>query len=214
MTIRGSAVQEDASSGIWELTETPDGIKLTIARAKGKGKGKYRNFRLEPIDLEDHDSYGDKLQGIVPIKFGGTEDEGTASRIEQQRNQRHAWAKAVIGALAIFPSENPEVEKCSNTASGIAKFLLGMWLSRETDIDAGAFVKEWMDKLVEHSQLANINNDSQHNQIAIRLNSEFLDSSDSQPVIVGQYTLKVDKAPGAKKKLIFVIGATKDGIEE
>ena len=214
MTIRGSAVQEDASSGIWELTDLPNGIKLTIARAKGKGRGNYRNFRLEPIDLEGRDFYGDKLQGIVPVKFSGTEDEGTTDHQERLRNQRHAWAKAIIGCLEVFPSENPEAEKTSNTVSGIANFLLGMWLNRDSDIDAGVFSQEWMDDLDEHGCLTSITNDRQDKQIASRLKEEFMGSADTQPVIVGKYTLGVEKSPGAKNKLIFVIGATKDGIEE
>ena len=214
MTIRGSGVQEDASSGIWELTEQNDGIKLTIGRVKGKGRGNYRNFRLTPFDLEGADFYGDKLQGIVPVKFGGTEDEGTASYIEQKSNQRRAWAKAVIGCLVDYPSQNPEVEKCSNTASGIANFLLGMWLERDNDYAAAAFCADWMNELVEHEQLVNINNDRQDKQIADRLNSEFLKSSDSQPVIIGEYILKVEKKVTTKNRNHFVIDKTKDGVEE
>jgi hypothetical protein len=214
MTIRGSAVQEDASSGIWELTETPDGIKLTIGRAKGKGRGNYRNFRLEPLDLEGTDFYGDKLQGIVPVKFGGTEDEGKTDYMERKVNQRRAWAKAIIGCLEVFPSENPKIEKCSNTVSGIAKFLLGMWEERGNDLDATGFCDDWMDELGEHGCLTAITSAGQWKQVSTRLESEFMQSTDTQPVVVGQYTLRVEKSPGTKKKLIFVVGATKDGIEE
>jgi hypothetical protein len=214
MTIRGSAVQEDASSGIWELVEQNDGIKLTIGRAKGKGRGNYRNFRLKPLDLEGFDAYGDKLQGIVPVKHGGTEDEGTKNYIEQKADQRRAWAKAVIGALEVFPAENPEIEKCSNTASGIAKFLVHMWINRQEDYSATGFCADWMDELVEHEQMANVNNEGQWKQVNDRLNSEFLISSDSQPVVVGEYTLKVEKKASTKNKNHFVIGATKAGIEE
>lgn len=212
MTIRGSAVQEDASSGIWELTEMPDGIKLTIGRAKGKGRGNYRNFRLEPLDLEGVDFYGDKLQGIVPVKFGGTEDEGKSSFIEQKAEQRRAWAKAVIGALEVYPSENPDIQRCSNTSSGIAKFLVGMWTERENDLSAAGFTGDWMDKLNEHGQLINITIGNEWKQINDRLNSEFLKSADTQPVLIGDYLLKVEKNKSGK--LHFVIGATKDGIEE
>jgi len=212
MTIRGSAVQEDASSGIWELEGMPDGIKLTIGRAKGKGKGNYRLFRIAKVDLEGEDFYKDKLEGIVPVKMGGTEDESKTDFIEQQRNQRRAWAKAVIGALEVYPSENPDVEKCSNTVSGIAKFLANMWLNRGDDLDAAGFYGNWMDKLEEHGCMTNFNRDSQ--VISKRLTGEFMQSPDTQPEVIGEYTLRVERKSNAKKALHFVVGATKDRVEK
>jgi hypothetical protein len=214
MTIRGSAVQEDASSGIWELVETTDGIKLTVSRAKGKGRGNYRNFRMEPLDLKGTDFYGDKLQGIVPVKFGGTEDEGKTEYMERKVNQRRAWAKAIIGCLADYPLQNPDVEKTSNTVSTIGKFLTTMWLERDSDIDAGVFVNEWMDLIDEEDQMTAITNESMWQQVSIRLNKEFMQSADTQPVVIDEYTLKVEKKAGTKKTYHFVIGETKDGIEE
>lgn len=214
MTIRGSAVQEDASSGIWELEEMPDGMKLTIGRAKGKGRGNYRLFKIEKVKLDGTDFYGDDLEGIVPVKMGGTEDEGKPAHMEHMKNQRRAWAKAIIGALEVFPSENPEVEKCSNTVSGIAQFLIGMWVERENDISAGGFVGDWMDKLKEHGCLTSIKSVSQSQQISTRIKSEFMMSPDTQPVTVGDYVLSVEKKPNAQSKLHFVISAAKDGTEQ
>ena len=205
MTIRGSAVQEDASSGIWELIETSDGIKLTVGRAKGKGRGNYRNFKLKPLDLGGVDAYGDPLQGIVPIKFGGTEDESNANFIEQKGNQRRAWAKAVIGALEVYPSENPDIEKCSNTVSSIAKFLTHMWLNRENDFDAAGFAKDWMDLADKYGCVDAVMEEKSWQKISTALTGEFMQSSDTQPVVVDQYMLRVEKF-GARNKLRFVIG--------
>jgi hypothetical protein len=212
MTIRGSAVQEDASSGIWELEKVPEGIKLTIARAKGKGERNYRLFEIQKINLPGEDFYGDSLEGIVPVKIGGTEDENKTDYIEHRMNQRHAWAKAVIGALEVYPSENPEVERCSNTVSGIAKFLTNMWLSREDDLNAAGFTLDWMDELTEHGCMAGFTHDWQ--VISKRLDKEFMQSPNTQPVIVDKYTLKVARKEGTQNKLQFVIGATSKGIEE
>jgi hypothetical protein len=171
MTIRGSAVQEDASSGIWELEDASDGIKLTIGRAKGRGKGNYRLFKLEPTKLEGTDAYGDDLEGIVPVKFGGTEDEGTANHIEEQRNQRRAWAKAIIGCLEVYPLENPEAGKIKNNVTAVANFLVDKWIKRNDDYDAAGFVKDWMDLIVEHRQMDAITNESQNQTVRNRLNT-------------------------------------------
>ncbi len=213
MTIRGSAVQEDASSGIWELIETSDGIKLTVSRAKGKGRGNYRKFQLTPLDLGGFDSYGDSLQGIVPVNIGGTEDEGRADHIEHKRNQRRALAKAVIGTLEVYPSENPAVEKCSNTVSGIAKFLTQMWLDRENDYDAAGFAKDWMDLIDKYGCMDAVLVENSWQMVRNALDAEFMQSSNTQPVVIDQYVLRVEEY-GARNKLRFVIGDSANEPEE
>ncbi len=213
MTLRGSAVQEDTSSGIWVLEEMPDGIRLTIERAKGKGKGNYRLFEIVGVELEGKDSYGDKLEGIVPVKRGGTEDEGTVNHTERRMKQRRAWAKAIIGCLADYPLHNPEVEKTPNDITNIAKFLTTMWMAREDDFDAAGFVGEWMDLIKEENQMIAITN-NQHQQVRSRLDAEFMQSADTQPVVIDDYVLKVEKKEGTQNKLHFVITATNAGHEE
>jgi hypothetical protein len=214
MTIRGSAVQEDASSGIWVLEEGTDGIKLTIERAKGKGKGKYRIFEIKTVELSGKDSYGDKLEGIVPVKKGGTEDEGKTDYLERKMNQRRAWAKAIIGCLADYPLRNPDVEKTSNDITNIAKFLTTMWVTRNDDVEAAAFAADWMDLIDEESQMVSVTNDSQHQQVRVRLDKEFMQSPDTQAVVIDNYVLKVKKKEGTKKTYHFVITATSAGHEE
>ena len=91
LTIRGSAVQEDTTSGIWTLEKEPDGIKVTVTRAKGAGEGNWRKFRFDKIELPGFDAYGDPLEGIVPYKIGGKED-GTSAWLEHQKR-----AAVVIG---------------------------------------------------------------------------------------------------------------------
>lgn len=225
MTIRGSAVQEDASSGIWELEKETDCVRLTIGRAKGKGEGNYRKFKLEPLDLTDTDEdgailtdvYGDVLQGLVPINFAGTESEGTSNHQAQQRSERYSWARAVIGALEVYPSQNPGVEKCSNTISGIAKFLTGMWVNRgrtESDIEQ-AFVAEWMDGIREHDLMSGVNRPGQDQTVVRTLDTMFLNEhADHNTVIVGRYTLTVKKKGTTQNKYHFVIGEAETGKQE
>jgi hypothetical protein len=151
MTIRGSAIQEDASSGIWELEEIPgNGVKLTVTRAKGTGRGNQIRFNLLPVDLEGYDSFDVPLQGIVPVKFAGTEEAGSKSLIESERMRRKAWAKAIIGAIQEWPLRNPTPKPITNTATGIANFITQKWLARKTTMDSGDldYVEEWMDLLL------------------------------------------------------------------
>lgn len=214
MTIRGSAVQEDASSGIWELEEISDGVKLTVGRAKGAGRGNYRLFHLETTKLEGFDSYGDKLEGIVPVKHGGTEDGSRTDLTERRMGQRRAWAKAVIGCLADYPLRNPDVEKTNNNVTAIAKFLTAMWINRGNDLNTIEFAEGWLDLIDEHKQMSSITNESQWQTVRNRLEDEFMQSADTQPVVIDKYILKVEKKGNTKNTYHFVIGATKDGVEE
>ncbi len=145
MTIRGSAVQEDASSGIWTLTDEGTTLKLCIARAKGKGQGRYRHFELKPIDLEGTDFYQERLQGIVPIKVGGTEDEGTQTQIEKLQASKEAWALMVVGCVE-FPMRVNKYESPRNLhAEAIGEYLNIIWADAgRGDIDAEEFKSKYM----------------------------------------------------------------------
>lgn len=206
MTIRGSAVQEDASSGIWELEKETDGVRLTIGRAKGKGEGNYLKFKLVPTDLPGEDIYGDSLQGLVPLNFAGTVDEGKPDHLAQQRSARHGWARAIIGAIEVYPSQHPGEEKCPNTKSGIAKFLTTMWVTRATTVSdiEQAFVTEWMDGIAEHDLMSGITRAGQDSTAARKLETMFLSpDADHNTVTVGDYTLMIEKG---KSKFKFVVG--------
>ena len=214
MTIRGSAVQEDASSAIWELEEVSDGIMLTIGRAKGRGKGNYGKFRLEPVELPGKDFYGDPLEGIVPVKFAGTESEHETSHIEAVVNERRAWAKAVIGALEVYSLENPNEPKVSGAVSALSMFLARVWVDRNSTENAAEkrFVEEWMDELQEHNQLL-LTAANQWGQIERQLKTRFLEGDRSE-VIVGEYALSVEKKPNTMNTYRFVIHEANPGVEE
>lgn len=126
LTIRGSAVQEDASSGIWELEEDGgDGsVKLTIGRAKGRGKGNYRKFKLEVIPLPGVDFYKDPLEGIVPVNSGGTEDESRngIKALEAQREKfrigQLAYAHLMLTAYLGEPGKRWSVSDMAEAIMG------------------------------------------------------------------------------------------------
>ena len=125
LTIRGSAVQEDASSGIWEVKKVPGGIELKIGRAKGKGEGSYRTFRTEVIELPGVDFYGDPLEGIVPIKTGGSEDS-TINWVEKQRadattfkREQTAYANMVLDVMLTDTDKDWTVADMADAIKGM-----------------------------------------------------------------------------------------------
>lgn len=212
MTIRGSAVQEDASSGIWVITETAAGIKIVVERAKGKGRGNYRLFTFEKVSLGGVDSYNDPLEGIVPAKKGGTEDEAKPDYIESRMNKKRAWAKAVIGCLKDYPLRNPDAKKNENNITAISLFLTRMWVGRHDELDAIEFVEEWMDDIKKYDLMSTVVEPDKNTPVRAHLDDEFMKSADTQPVVIGEYTLSVEEKPNTK--LHFVIENTKTGIEK
>ncbi len=214
LTIRGSAVQEDASSGIWELEEVPEGLRLTIGRAKGRGKGNYRKFRIKKIELAGEDIYKDKNEGIVPICTGGTEITTPANMLETSTNERRAWAKAIVGAFTAYPAQNPERPECSNTVSGIAKFMVMRWVNggpEGNEIDK-LFVKEWMDEIKEHNQMCAITREGQDKQVAKILELKFLgEGADHSTVIIGEHHLSVEQNPATLSTYRFTFEQKEGG---
>ncbi len=214
MTIRGSAVQEDASSGIWELEKELGGVRLTIGRAKGKGEGNYRKFRLDPLNLPGNDIYGDSLQGLVPICFAGTEDEGNEARVVAHRKKREAWANAIIGCLEVYPGRNHEVTK-ETTISGLGKFITNMWVDRAITekVADREFATEY---LVPLDQLSTVTGKNQYAQVVSALEGMFLHSknADHNDVVVGEYVLQIVKKGTTKDTYWFKIGKAENGKQE
>ncbi len=75
MTIRGSAVQEDTTSGLWIMEKQTEGrTVLWIERAKGAGERNWQQFKIHKVELEGVDAHGKPLQGIVPIQLASGTD--------------------------------------------------------------------------------------------------------------------------------------------
>lgn len=85
LTIKGSGVQEDTSSGIWTLKKVEDGVLVTITRAKGSGEENWRKFRFKKITLPGEDAFGDPLEGIVPIQISGEEESNSRWLAHQEK---------------------------------------------------------------------------------------------------------------------------------
>ena len=118
MTIRGSAVQEDTSSGIWDLTRHgTDVLKLRVSRAKGKGYGNELFLRIEKVDLEgdDADSYGDPLQGIVLTPYD----------MAKERSDKAKAAKAEARERAGYSEEEHKVELTRRMAERVYHAMAG-----------------------------------------------------------------------------------------
>lgn len=212
MTIRGSAVQEDASSGIWNLEKLASGIRLTIQRAKGPGEGNWCMFRIENIKMSGQDFYGQPLEGIVPVKFAGREDEGTPEYQDDIARVRRAWAEAVVGCWQ-FPEEDNEFERPTMNCQQVAVMLTEMWVDREDDLDRLDFTQRYMKKLYKEKLLNNIVRDPKAQTIYKALRTEFfLPAGGTRiPVRFGGYELAVEKKPGTKSAEYFVVRAIQEG---
>lgn len=212
MTIRGSAVQEDASSGIWNLEDVADGIQLRIQRAKGRGEGNYRKFKIEKVSLPGKDFYGDPLEGIVPVKIGGTEDEHKPEQIEKIKLIRRAWAEAVVGC-AEFPMQDNEVEsiivKGGMVRKTVADMITQMWRGYNTgDNEAKDFVIQYMSELMTLEQVVNI--EKTDKAVERQLDIHFFNNPDRTPIkfasgIILQLARKIN-AKGVEGKEYFVVG--------
>lgn len=124
LTIRGSAVQEDTTSGIWTLEKKDDGVLVTVTRAKGAGEGNWRKFRFDKIELPGFDIYGDPFEGIVPHKIGGNEDN-TSKWLEHQKraavvigNEQTAYAYQVWRHWSADPDKEWTVEAMGEKLAG------------------------------------------------------------------------------------------------
>lgn len=145
LTIRGSAVQEDASSGIWTLTDEGTTKRLRVARAKGKGHGNYRDFKFKKVDLEGKDFYGEPYQGIVAIKDGGTEDEGTQTHTEKVAAKKRAWAWMVVGCEEYPLLANKYKPLGKMNSSQISEFVRAMYADAERGMEeAETFVVKYL----------------------------------------------------------------------
>ena len=126
MTIKGSGVQEDTSSGIWTLKKVEDGVLVTIARAKGAGEESWRKFRFKKITLPGVDAFGDALEGIVPIQISG-EAESNSRWLEHQKvagdrieNEQTLYAYQVWRVVAGEPKTDWNVIDMADKLAGLS----------------------------------------------------------------------------------------------
>jgi len=200
MTIRGSAVQEDTSSGLWTLEQEADGIKLTIARAKGAGEGNWRKFRFKTVKLDGKDFYGDPLEGIVPMKISGREDVGTTQYIEQEMNNRKAWATVVMGCHKISQTHT-DAEEIKLNRQQVADRIAWMWENAATDDTARDFVNLYMADLEEAGQTQYISSNANSTSVWKQLNSYFFENKDRSTVIcTGGETVRLERTQGKKEE--------------
>ena len=208
MTIRGSAVQEDASSGIWSLEKVAEGIRLNIQRAKGPGEGNWCLFSIENITLPGEDFYGEPLNGIVPVKFAGREDEGKVDYINKLIAERRAWAEAIVGCWQ-FPEEDNVFEKPLMNRKQIALMLTNMWMNREDDLDALDFTQRYMRTLDEMGKLVNVTRGSQ--VIYKKLSERFFgEKVDRTPIRFGNIELVIEQTAKGKSERFIIRAVEKD----
>lgn len=209
MTIRGSAVQEDTSSGLWTLEKDGDKrIKLTIVRAKGAGEGNWRTFEFKTVKLDGVDFYKDPLEGIVPIKISGRENVGSTEQIKEEMNNRVAWATAILGCHKI--SRNyADLEIIKMNRSQVSKRIAWMWENQETDATAKVFVDLYMTDLEECKQTRYLSGDDNASSVGRQLDSYFFKHDRSVVVCKSGDMIHLERSPG-KKEECFKISAPQE----
>ncbi len=149
LTIRGSAIGEDNSSGLLFIEKCAEGIKVINNRIKGGGEGVYRIFKIEIIETDEMDQHGKLKTGVIPVKIGGTEEDKTPERIAERQSIVDAWAWAVRGCL-VFPMENGSVQPLEKDIPKYVTIMIGtMWENRGRDDDAQAFSVEYLEPIVK-----------------------------------------------------------------
>ena len=72
-SIMGSSVIENATTTIWTLEDGPTGKKLEVTRIKGAAAGQTLITDFEIVRLGEFDQFEKERTGVVPRKFGGSE---------------------------------------------------------------------------------------------------------------------------------------------
>jgi hypothetical protein len=71
ITVMGSSVIENASTGIWHLSNTDAGLKVEVTRIKGAGLNNYKYLSHDTVMLDRCDERGQRLTGVVATYVGG-----------------------------------------------------------------------------------------------------------------------------------------------
>lgn len=153
LTIKGSGVQEDTSSGIWTLKKVEDGILVTITRAKGSGEENWRKFRFKKIELPGVDAFGDPLQGIVPIQVSGQEESNSRWLEHQQaagdriENEQATYAYQVWRVVVKEPKTDWTVADMADKLAGLSVTLAS---GKLLEIPHGGAGRDRLNELFAH----------------------------------------------------------------
>lgn len=100
ITVLGSSIIENTTSGIWHLTKEGGGErKLFVERIKGKGHGNYQTFEFREVDLKRQDDFERPITGIYAHRVGGTTTRGSAEEVAKLDTARLAYAKVIAGLI-------------------------------------------------------------------------------------------------------------------
>lgn len=94
-TVMGSSVIENASTGIWTLSNTDAGLKVEVTRIKGAGLGGHKYLAHETVRLDRRDEGGQPLTGLVATYVGGNLSNALEAR-EAEKATRQAVLDVVL----------------------------------------------------------------------------------------------------------------------
>lgn len=98
-TITGSAVLENSTVCIMNITSGNGGRKLAVKRIKGRGEGNYFTFALEQVEVGGKELDGTPITGVIPGWNGGNSAGPSQRRMEEVALMRAAVFKSFIAPL-------------------------------------------------------------------------------------------------------------------
>lgn len=124
MTVVGSGIQEDTSSGLYHLEEHGNGaVRLKIDRIKGPGYGKYLIFTLKQVELDKLDAFGKPLTGLVAMNKGGDMTEDSVTEKDRLDREMRGYA-AMIRGVGLAGMEYPDLPAVGKlNVKNIAEFM-------------------------------------------------------------------------------------------
>lgn len=100
-TITGSAVLENSTVAIMQITSGLGNRKLAVTRIKGRGEGNYFTFRLEAVEVGGVEQDGAPITGVIPAWNGGNTTGPSQDRINEIDTMRKAVFEHVLEAHVV-----------------------------------------------------------------------------------------------------------------
>ena len=125
MTVVGSGIQEDTSSGLYHLEEHQGqhSVRLKIDRIKGPGYGNYMTFDLKQVELDDKDIFGKPMTGLVAVNTGGNLTEDSVDAVDRYNREMSGWAALIRGVSASTMEETIMPKVKTLNIDSVAKFM-------------------------------------------------------------------------------------------
>jgi hypothetical protein len=124
LTVMGSGIIENNSSGIWHLTEDGGTRTLTVDRVKSKGKGNYEAFKFVQRDLGRTDPhFNRRLTAVYPERIAGSTTKGSEVETKMLEAIKTAYGEAIRDLYLEVARRDAEAGKAYNLSDFCPAFI-------------------------------------------------------------------------------------------